>query len=174
VHARKAVLGGLSPKENRTVPPLRPGDVHRLKAELPHLRVEINGGIASLDVAAEQLEKVDGVMIGRAAYDNPYLFADVDRRFYGDDHAVPDRFTAARMYGAYAGRWIAGRAGRPGGKLSGLTRHVLGLFAGTPGAREFRRLLTTQQEGSPEAVVERAVRAVEQAHARAADRHVAV
>lgn len=165
VHARKAVLGGLSPKENRTVPPLRPADVYRLKEELPGLRIEINGGVTTLAAAEEHLRRVDGVMIGRAAYDDPYLFAGVDRRFYGDDAAVPDRFTVARRFGGYAGRWVAERAGsgRPGGKLSGLTRHVLGLFAGMPGAREFRRLLTTQQGGAPEEVVERAVQAVERA-----------
>lgn len=166
VHARKAVLGGLSPKENRTVPPLRPLDVYRLKAERPALRVEINGGIVTLDAAGEHLQRVDGVMIGRAAYDNPYLFADVDRRFYGDDAAAPDRYKIARRFGEYAARWFAERpANRSGGKLSGLTRHVIGLFAGLPGAREFRRLLTTQQPGSPVEVVEAAVQAVERAQA---------
>lgn len=160
VHARKAVLGGLSPKENRTIPPLRPHDVYRLKAELPELVIEINGGIVTLDAAASHLESVDAVMIGRAAYDNPYLFAEVDRRFFGDDAEVPGRFEVARRFGEYAARWMASRpAGRQGGKLSGLTRHVLGLFAGLPGAREFRRLLTTQQAGTPEEVVERAVQA---------------
>jgi len=160
VHARKAVLGGLSPKENRTIPPLRPHDVYRLKAELPELRIEINGGIVTLDAAASHLESVDAVMIGRAAYDNPYLFAEVDRQFFGDDADVPGRFEVARRFGEYAGRWMSSRpAGRQGGKLSGLTRHVLGLFAGLPGAREFRRLLTTQQAGTPEEVVERAVQA---------------
>jgi tRNA-dihydrouridine synthase A len=160
VHARKAVLGGLSPKANLTVPPLRPADVYRLKQELPHLGIEINGGIVTLEAAAEHLQRVDGVMIGRAAYDNPYLFAEVDRRFYGDDAASPNRFEVARRFGAYAARWLADRASRPGGKLSGLTRHVLGLFAGLPGAREFRRLLTTPQPGPAEEVVERAVAAV--------------
>lgn len=170
VHARMAVLGGLSPKENRTIPPLRYHDVHRLKAELPRLTIEINGGIVGLDAAAEHLQRVDGVMIGRAAYDNPYLFAEVDRRFYADDSPVPGRFEVARRFGAYAARWLADRpADRPGCKLSALTRHVLGLFAGMPGAREFRRLLTTQQAGAPEEVVERAVQAVERAQAARAE-----
>lgn len=169
VHARKAVLGGLSPKENRTIPPLRPHDVYRLKAELAHLRIEINGGIVTLEAAADHLKSVDGVMIGRAAYDNPYLFADVDRRFYGDDAAVPGRFEVARRFGGYAAGWFGERTpARAGGKLSGLTRHVLGLFAGMPGAREFRRLLTTQQAGAPDEVVERAVQAVERAQERRA------
>lgn len=169
VHARKAVLGGLSPKENRTVPPLRPGDVYRLKAELPELRIEINGGVLTLAAAAEHFTNdVDGVMIGRAAYDNPYLFAEVDRRFYGDERAVPDRFEVARRFGGYAARWMASRPSRATGKLSGLTRHVLGLFGGVPGAREFRRLLTTQQQGPAEEVVEQAVQAVERAQVRQA------
>ena len=169
VHARKAVLGGLSPKENRTIPPLRPADVYRLKAELPELRIEINGGVLTLAAAAGHLANaVDGVMIGRAAYDNPYLFAEVDRQFYGDDGAVPDRFEVARRFGGYAARWMASRPARATGKLSGLTRHVLGLFSGMPGAREFRRLLTTQQQGPAEAVVEQAVLAVERAQVRQA------
>ena len=84
VHARKAVLGGLSPKANRTVPPLRYPDVYRLKLERPTLDIEINGGIRDLDAAAEHLQHVDAVMIGRAAYDDPYLFAAVDARFFAD------------------------------------------------------------------------------------------
>jgi tRNA-dihydrouridine synthase A len=169
VHARKAVLGGLSPKENRTIPPLRHDDVHRLKAELPRLTIEINGGIVGLDAAAGHLQRVDGVMIGRAAYDDPYLFAEVDRRFYADDATPPGRFEVARRFGTYAARWLASRPPDRGGKLSGLTRHVLGLFAGMPGAREFRRLLTTPQAGPVEEVVERAVQAVERAQAARAE-----
>lgn len=169
VHARKAVLGGLSPKENRTVPPLRPLDVYRLKAELPRLRIEINGGVLNLAAAEEHLRaNVDGVMIGRAAYDNPYLFAEVDRRFYGEQGEAPGRSEVARLFGEYAERWLTRPEVWPGSKLSGLTRHVLGLFSGMPGAREFRRLLTTAQPGRADEVVARAVQAVERAvHARA-------
>ena len=160
VHARKAVLGGLSPRENRTVPPLRYPDVYRLKSELPGQVIEINGGIRSLDLAAQQLEHVDAVMIGRAAYDDPYLFAAVDRRFFADPAPVPDRFEVALRYGEYAQRFLATA---PRARLSGLARHVLGLFTGQPGAREFRRLLTGQAPGTPTEVMARAVAAVQRA-----------
>ena len=162
VHARKAVLGGLSPRENRTIPPLRYPDVHRLKAELPGLTIEINGGIRSLDEAAAQLERVDAVMIGRAAYDDPFVFADVDRRFFADPRPVPDRFEVALRYGEYAARFLASA---PRARLSGLARHVLGLFTGQPGAREFRRLLTgpLAATGSPTEIMARAVAAVQRA-----------
>ena len=160
VHARKAVLGGLSPKENRTVPPLRYPDVYRLKHERPSLVIEINGGIRDLDTAAEHLRHVDAVMIGRAAYDDPYLFAAVDGRFFGDDAPVAGRFEVALRYGEYVTRWLARH---PRLKLSGLARHVLGLFSGQPGAREFRRILTTPAEGRADEVMARAVAAVERA-----------
>jgi tRNA-dihydrouridine synthase A len=160
VHARKAVLGGLSPKENRTIPPLRYADVHRLKRERTTLTIEINGGIRDLDAAAEQLQHVDAVMIGRAAYDDPYLFAAVDGRFFGDPTPVADRFEVALRYGEYAARWLVLH---PRLKLSGLARHVLGLFSGQPGAREFRRILTTPAEERADEVMARAVAAVERA-----------
>jgi tRNA-dihydrouridine synthase A len=157
VHARKAVLGGLSPKENRTIPPLRYPEVYRLKTELPHLPIEINGGIRSLDAAAEHLQQVDAVMIGRAAYDDPYIFADVDRRFFADPREVPDRVEVALRYGEYAERVLAGA---PRLKLSGVTRHILGLFTGVPGAREFRRILSTQPKDRASEAMARAVAAV--------------
>ena len=158
VHARIAILGGLSPKENRTIPPLRYPDVYRLKAERPHLSIEINGGIKTLDETAEHLVKgVDAVMIGRAAYDDPYLFATVDERFFADPHEVPDRVEVALRYGEYAERYLAAA---PRAKFSGLVRHVLGLFTGLPGAREFRRILTTPGQGSPTEAMARAVAAV--------------
>ena len=157
VHARKAVLGGLSPKENRTIPPLRYPDVHRLKAELPHLTIEINGGIRTLEVAEQQLRHVDAVMIGRAAYDDPYLFASVDARFFGDDHAVPDRAEVATRYAEYAERWLAEH---PRHRFTLLARHALGMFTGQPNAREYRRLLSSQLPGTPTELVERAVTAV--------------
>lgn len=160
VHARKAVLGGLSPKENRTVPPLRYPEVHRLKQERPDLTIEINGGIRDLDAAAAQLRHVDAVMIGRAAYDDPYLFAAVDGRFFADPAAVPDRVEVARRYGEYAARWLAVH---PRLKLSGLARHVLGLFTGQPGAREFRRTLTTPSGERADEVMARALAAIDRA-----------
>jgi tRNA-dihydrouridine synthase A len=160
VHARKAVLGGLSPKENRTVPPLRYADVHRLKRERPSLTIEINGGIRDLEATTEQLQHVDAVMIGRAAYDDPYLFATVDARFFDEPRPVADRFEIALRYGEYVARWLALH---PRLKLSGLARHVLGLFSGQPGAREFRRILTTPAEGRADEVMASAVAAVERA-----------
>ncbi len=160
VHARKAVLGGLSPKENRTVPPLRYPDVYRLKQERPTLTIEINGGIRDLVATTQHLEHVDAVMIGRAAYDDPYLFAAVDERFFADPAPVPGRAEIAMRYGEYAARWLALH---PRLKLSGLARHVLGLFSGQPGAREFRRILTTPAEGRADEIMGRAVAAIERA-----------
>jgi len=157
VHARKAVLGGLSPKENRTIPPLRYPEVHRIKHERPSLIIEINGGIRDLEAASEHLQRVDAVMIGRAAYDDPYLFAAVDARFFADPTPVADRFEIALRYGEYVARWLALH---PRLKLSGLARHVLGLFSGQPGAREFRRILTTPAEGRADEVMARALAAV--------------
>jgi len=160
VHARKAVLGGLSPRENRTVPPLRYPDVYRLKQERSALTIEINGGIRDLDAAAQHLRHVDAVMIGRAAYDDPYLFAAVDERFFADPAPVAGRFEVAQRYGEYAARWLALHSRL---KFSGLARHVLGLFSGQPGAREFRRILTTPSEGRADEVMARALQAVERA-----------
>ncbi|MEL7367470.1 MAG: tRNA dihydrouridine(20/20a) synthase DusA [Myxococcota bacterium] len=137
VHARKAWLSGLSPKENRTVPPLRYPDVYRLKQERPDLEIEINGGITRVDAVNEHLEQVDAVMIGRAAYDDPYLFAEADRRFYGEDTPVPSRHEVVRALVPYAEQWVV-----EGGRLHSLTRHILGLFTGQPGARAFRRHLS--------------------------------
>lgn len=165
VHARIAVLGGLSPKENRKVPPLRYDDVHRLKAERPELVVELNGGVRSLDAAAEQLERgVDAVMIGRAVYDDPFVFAGVDRRFFGEPEAPPDRFEVMRRYGEYVDAWVRGGPQR---RPSAALRHALGLFTGQPGAREFRRILgDARDERSPRARVEAALAAVRRAHER--------
>ncbi len=161
VHARKAVLGGLSPKENRTIPPLRYPEVYRLKSELPALVIEINGGIRSLDVADEHRKNgVDAVMIGRAAYDDPYMFATVDARYFGDEHEVPGRAEVARRYAEYAERWLAEH---PRQRFTLLARHALGLFTGQPSAREYRRLLSSQLPGTPTELVGRAVEAVQAA-----------
>jgi len=137
VHARKAWLQGLSPKENREIPPLRYGDVHRLKAEFPSLWIEINGGFTSLEQVEEQLRSVDAVMIGRAAYDNPYLFETVDQAFYGEERATLTRHQIAIAMLSYIDFWVA-----RGLKLSKITRHMLQLFAGQPGSRIWRRILT--------------------------------
>ncbi|MFL5349205.1 MAG: tRNA dihydrouridine(20/20a) synthase DusA [Hyalangium sp.] len=137
VHARKAWLQGLSPKENRDIPPLRYELVHRLKAEFPHLDISINGGIKTLDATAEHLRHVDGVMIGRAVYENPYLLAEADRRFFGATEAPLDRHAVAEAMFPY----IEERR-QDGAPLNAITRHMLGLFQGLPGARAWRRYLS--------------------------------
>lgn len=139
VHARKAWLQGLSPKENRDIPPLRYPEVYRLKREFPDLIIEINGGITTLEAAATHLQSVDAVMIGRAAYDNPYLFATCDRDFYGDAHPIPSRADVAEAMLPYIDHWTTN-----GCKLNKITRHMLQLFAGQPGSRAWRRHLTEQ------------------------------
>ncbi len=135
VHARKAWLEGLSPKENRDVPPLDYGLVYRLKREHPALTIIINGGIETLDAAEEHLMHVDGVMIGRAAYHSPALLADVDARFFAGDGGSVEH--AMEAYVDYVGRQLS--LGVP---LNAMTRHMLGLFHGRPGARLFRRHLS--------------------------------
>ena len=139
VHARIAVLQGLSPKENRTVPPLRYGDVYRLKAAHPRLRIAINGGITSLEQAAEHLRTVDGVMIGRAAYDQPFLFALADHVFFGEESVPPSRRQVLVAMLPYLEKWTA--EGLPPHRI---TRHLLGLFAHQPAARAWRRMLSEQ------------------------------
>jgi len=138
VHARIAILAGLSPKENRSVPPLRYEDVYRLKRDRPELSIEINGHVATLDEMTEHLRRVDAVMIGRAAYDNPWLFADVDERFYGVDPVDrPTRRAVIDGMIPYLERWCA--AGWP---ARNVVRHMLGLFAGRPGTRRFKQVLS--------------------------------
>ncbi|WP_074957880.1 tRNA dihydrouridine(20/20a) synthase DusA [Myxococcus fulvus] len=151
VHARKAWLQGLSPKENRDVPPLRYDLVHRLKQELPHLDISINGGIKTLDAAAEHLKHVDGVMIGRAVYENPYLLAEADRRFFGVTEAPRERHEVVEAMLPYIERSC-----QRGAPLSAVTRHMLGLFQGLPGARAWRRHLSENAHkpgAGPEVVV---------------------
>ncbi len=139
VHARKAWLKGLSPKENRTVPPLRYDDVYRLKQAFPELRIELNGGVLTLDAAQEHLRRVDGVMIGRAAYDNPYLLAAADRRLFGDEATPPTRHEVVKQMMPYLETFLA-----TGYKGHHVTRHLLGLFTGLPGARAYRRELSVK------------------------------
>ncbi len=137
VHARKAWLQGLSPKDNREVPPLRYADVHRLKQEFPHLFIEINGGFTTLAQAHEQLQHVDAVMIGRAAYDNPYLFANCDRQFFGDESPIRSRVEVAEAMIPYIDQWTA-----KGLRLHKITRHMLQLFHGQSGSRIWKRIIT--------------------------------
>ncbi len=137
VHARKAWLQGLSPKQNRDVPPLDYPLVYRLKAERPTLEVVLNGGVPDLDAALGHLAHVDGVMLGRAAYHDPGLLGEVDRRVFGEGVDVTP-LAAVEAYRPYMAEQLA--RGTP---LNAMTRHMLGLFAGRPGARTWRRLLTT-------------------------------
>jgi tRNA-dihydrouridine synthase A len=138
IHARKAWLKGLSPKENREIPPLDYEIVYRMKQARPDVFVGINGGIQTLDAAAEHLLHVDGVMLGRAAYQNAAVLADVDRRFFGALEAETDWNGLRDRMLAYAERHIAG-----GGRLQQVARHMVGLFTGLPGARRYRQILST-------------------------------
>jgi len=137
VHARKAWLDGLSPAQNRDIPPLNYDRVYRLKASRPDLRIEINGGIASLDECEEHFKFVDGVMLGRAAYQMPWVLADVDRRFFGAPGGLADRFEAVEQFYPY----ICDQLER-GVFLSRMARHMLGLFHSQPGGRLWRRHLS--------------------------------
>jgi len=137
VHARKAWLQGLSPKENRSVPPLRYDDVYRLKEEFPHLVIEINGGIRNLEQVRGHLQRVDAAMIGRAAYENPYLLATVDRDIYGDRSPIRSRHEVIEAMLPYIKAWCD-----RGGKLNSITRHLLHLFSGQPGTKAWKRFLS--------------------------------
>ncbi len=138
VHARKAWLQGLSPKENRDVPPLDYPLVHELKRAFPHKAIAINGGIASLEGATEQLQHLDGVMLGRAAYQEPWRLMDVDRALFGVENPVADAFAAIDALIPY----IESEAAK-GTRLHAITRHMVGLFQAQPGARRFRQHLST-------------------------------
>jgi tRNA-dihydrouridine synthase A len=137
VHARKAWLDGLSPKENRDVPPLDYALVYRVKQEWPNLTITVNGGIETLDQAEEHLRHVDGVMLGRAAYQNPSLLAEVDARFFGG--AACDLDAAVNRYVEYVERRL-----QDGARLHTLIKPMLGLYNGKPGARLFRRHLSEE------------------------------
>ena len=137
VHARNAWLKGLSPRENREVPPLRYEVVSRLKHDFPQVVFVLNGGLTTLAQVQAALPEVDGVMLGRAAYHDPYLLAEVDPSLFGDPRPVPSRADVLRRMGAYIEREIArGTAPRS------ILRHMLGLYHGQPGARKWRRLLS--------------------------------
>ena len=143
VHARNAILKGLSPKENREIPPLRYEAVYRLKRDFPALEIIINGGIRTLDEIDAHLQQVDGVMLGREAYHNPYLLARFDQRYYGDSAAVKSRADVLHALLPYVEEQLArARHAGVGPRLNSITRHVLGLMAGMPGARSFRQTLS--------------------------------
>lgn len=134
VHARIALLKGLSPKENREIPPLRYDDVYRLKHDRPNLIIEINGGIKTLQETQHHLQHVDGVMIGREAYHNPYLLAELGQLW---ELPLPDRFDIMQQMMPYIEQRLA-----EGAPLSVITRHILGLFQNLPGARKWRQALS--------------------------------
>ncbi|MCI5108055.1 MAG: tRNA dihydrouridine(20/20a) synthase DusA [Pseudomonadales bacterium] len=137
IHARKAILQGLSPKENREIPPLNYPRVYRIKELFPKLEIIINGGINSLGMAADMLDHVDGVMLGREAYQNPFILHDVDQRFYGAAASQCSRADYLRAYLPYVEAELA--RGTP---LNHMTRHLLGLFKGQAGGKQFRRHLS--------------------------------
>ncbi|NEJ72548.1 tRNA dihydrouridine(20/20a) synthase DusA [Rhizobium phaseoli] len=138
IHARKAWLKGLSPKENREIPPLDYDIVYRMKQRWPDIFIGINGGIRTLEEAAAHLEHVDGVMLGRAAYQNAAILAEVDQRFFGAPAGEADWEGLRDRMMAYAERHIAS-----GGRLQHVARHMVGLFTGLPGARRYRQILST-------------------------------
>lgn len=136
VHARKAWLKGLSPKQNREIPPLRYDVVHQLKTDFPNLNIIINGGIKTLEAVETQLQKVDGVMIGRAAYQTPYFLADIEKKLF-PDVSVRTPKEVLQDFMPYVALQL-----KEGVKLSHMTRHILGLFHGMPGANAWRRFLS--------------------------------
>ncbi len=136
VHARIAILNGLSPKQNRSVPPLNYERVFKLKQRYPELRITVNGGIQSIEEIREHLSHVDAVMIGREAYNNPYFLANIERHF-GSGRTPPDRDSIVRKMCVYAEKNL-----RAGSRLNHISRHMLGLFNGLPGARHWRRHLS--------------------------------
>lgn len=154
VHARKAWLNGLSPRQNRDVPPLRYETVYALKRDFPDLEIVINGGITSLDEAASHLQHVDGVMLGREVYQNPWLLAGVDVRLFDEDPARPvSREEVLEVFLPYVQEQLAA-----GAKLTSLTRHIVGLYQGMPGARRWRRYLSehAHREGAGVEVIREA------------------
>ncbi|HEV7166324.1 MAG TPA: tRNA dihydrouridine(20/20a) synthase DusA [Gammaproteobacteria bacterium] len=139
IHARKAWLKGLSPKENREIPPLRYDVAARLKQDFPGLSIVVNGGVQTLDAMHDHLGAFDGVMVGREAVSNPWLFADVDRRFFGAQSPVPSRGDILRAWMPYLSAQL-----QEGVPLARMTRHALGLFHGCAGARAWRRALSEE------------------------------
>lgn len=157
IHARKAWLQGLSPKENREVPPLDYDLAYRMKQDNPGVFIGINGGITDLDQASVHLAHMDGVMLGRAAYHNTSIMADVDHRIYGAPLSEMDWTVLRDTMMAYAADYIAA-----GGRLNHVTRHMVGLFQGMPGARRFRQILSSDatRPGAGPEVIEAAFSAI--------------
>lgn len=160
IHARKAWLQGLSPKQNREIPPLRHDIVYQLKQDFPHLTIILNGGLRTLEQIDQQRRKVDGVMVGRAAYENPYLLAEVEQHFWVAERAIPTRHQIIRALLPYIEQQL-----QHGTPLHCMTRHLLGLFQGVPGARAWRRYLSehVHRPGAGITVLEAALRTVPEA-----------
>ncbi|GAB3482925.1 tRNA dihydrouridine(20/20a) synthase DusA [Marinomonas epiphytica] len=137
VHARNAILQGLSPKENREIPPLKYHYVHQLKKDFPELEIIINGGIKTISECQEHLTQLDGVMIGREAYHNPWLLSQVDEALFNSQPIVKDRFEALETFMPYVEKQLA-----QGARLMHMTRHILGIFQGQMGGKQFRRYLS--------------------------------
>ena len=137
IHARIAILNGLSPKENREIPPLNYERVYMIKERFPHLKVILNGGVKSIDDAMQILALVDGVMMGREAYHNPWILHRVDELLFGESPNTYSRIDTVRDYLPYVARQLS-----DGTPLQHMTRHILGLFHGVPGGKAFRRHLS--------------------------------
>jgi tRNA-dihydrouridine synthase A len=152
IHARKAWLSGLSPKQNREVPPLRYDSVYQLKTDFPDLEIILNGGITTLEQADEILQHVDGVMMGREAYQNPYMMAEVDNRFYGAQRVALSREQILELLIPYVQQQL-----QAGVRLNSVARHILGLFHGMPGGRLWRRHISENgcKPGADETVLYR-------------------
>jgi tRNA-dihydrouridine synthase A len=157
VHARKAWLKGLSPKENRDVPPLDYDLVYHMKSQFPDLEIILNGGLNNLTECVDSKSNLDGVMVGRAAYNTPWMLDDVDRVIFGADNPVSSPFEAVEAYRPYIERQLDA-----GVKLHAMTRHMLGLFNGRPGARKWRQILSSHanKPGANWSVLELALDAV--------------
>lgn len=156
IHARKAWLKGLSPKENREVPPLNYDTVHRLKAEMPQLNISINGGIKTLDQTLELLQDLDGVMVGREAYENPWFLRDADERIFDDTSAAKPESRKALLEAYLPYVEMESARGTP---ATILVRHIYGLFNGKPGARKFRQYLgeNAPKTNNPAEMIRRAM-----------------
>ncbi len=137
IHARKAWLSGLSPKENREIPPLDYLRAYQLKQDFPHLNIGVNGGITTLEQSSEHLAHLDGVMMGREAYQNPYILAEVDQQIFGVDKPILKRKEVVEMMYPYIEQQLSN-----GSYLGHITRHMLGLFQHMPGARQWRRYIS--------------------------------
>jgi len=155
VHARKAWLSGLSPKQNRDVPPLRYDVVYQLKQDFPQLKIILNGGLTTLEQAEENLDKVDGVMLGREIYHNPYLLAEVDQRLFAGAGELVSREEVVELLIPYIQAQL-----KAGVRLNSISRHILGLFHGAPGARGWRRYISehAHKPGADENVILQALR----------------